>query len=83
MSTDGPLKKEIGSPTYRTTAIVVGILLITCSAAALLSVAPLGAPLSAPVDFAKLAANDTRVILTALIEFVWAEIGRASCRERV
>ena len=59
-------------PAYRKTAIVVGILFITCSAATLLSVAPLGAPLSAPVDLTKLAANETRVVSTALIEFVWA-----------
>ncbi len=59
-------------PAYRKTAIVVGTLFITCSAATLLSVAPLGTPLSAPVDLAHLAANETRVVSTALIEFVWA-----------
>ena len=31
--------------------------------------------MGAPVDFARLAANDDRVVLTALIEFVWAATG--------
>jgi NADPH:quinone reductase-like Zn-dependent oxidoreductase len=39
------------------------------------SIVPLGAPVGAPVDFAGLAANDNRVVLTALIEFVWAATG--------
>jgi hypothetical protein len=75
MSTDSPQRREMEMPTYRKTAIVVGILFIVCSAASILSVAPLGAPLSAPVDFAKLAANESGVVLTALIEFVWAAAG--------
>jgi hypothetical protein len=62
-------------PTYRGNAIAVGVLFILCSAAAILSIVPLGAPVGAPVDFAKLAANDNRVVLTALIEFVWAATG--------
>jgi hypothetical protein len=57
---------------YRGNAIAVGILLIACSAASILSIVPLGSMLDAPVDLARLAANDNRVILTALIEFVWA-----------
>jgi hypothetical protein len=59
---------------YRGNAIAVGVLFILCSAAAILSIVPLGA-VGAPVDFAKLAANDNRVVLTALIEFVWAATG--------
>ncbi len=60
---------------YRGTAIAVGVLFILCSAASILSIVPLGAPVGSPVDFAKLAANDNRVVLTALIEFVWAATG--------
>ncbi len=61
--------------TYRGNAIAVGILFIACSAAAILSIVPLGAPVGAPVDFAMLAANGNRVVLTALIEFIWAATG--------
>jgi hypothetical protein len=57
---------------YRGTAIAVGVLLIACSAASILSVVPLGSMLDAPVDLARLAANGNRVIFTALLEFVWA-----------
>jgi len=67
--------KEIEMPNYRRNAIAVGVLFIVCSAAAILSIVPLGAPVGTPVDFAKLAANDNRVVLTALIEFVWAATG--------
>jgi hypothetical protein len=59
-------------PSYRRNAIAVGLLFIACSAASILSVVPLGSMLDAPVDLARLAANDNRVILAALIEFVWA-----------
>ena len=62
-------------PSYRGNAIAVGVLFIVCSAASILSIVPLGGPVVAPVDFAKLAANDNRVVLTALIEFVWAVTG--------
>jgi hypothetical protein len=57
---------------YRGNAIAVGILFIACSAASILSIVPLGSMLDAPVDLAGLAANDNRVVLTALIELVWA-----------
>ena len=60
---------------YRGNAIAVGVLLIACSAASILTLVPLGSMLDAPVDLARLAANDNRVILTALIEFVWAITG--------
>jgi Domain of unknown function (DUF4386) len=59
-------------PSYRRNAIAVGLLFIACSAASILSVVPLGSMLDAPVDLARLAANDNQVVLTALIEFVWA-----------
>ena len=57
---------------YRGHAIAVGILFIACSAATILSAVPLGSMLDAPIDLARVAANGNRVILTALIEFVWA-----------
>ena len=60
---------------YRGNAIAVGILFIACSAASILSIVPLGSMLDSPVDLAGLAANDNRVVLTALIEFVWAVTG--------
>jgi hypothetical protein len=62
-------------PSYRGTAIAVGVLFILCSAASILSIVPLGGALVAPVDLARLAVNDNRVVLTALIEFVWAVTG--------
>jgi hypothetical protein len=61
--------------TYRGNAIAVGVLFILCTAASILSIVPLGAAVVAPVDLAKLAANDSRVVMTALIEFVWAVTG--------
>jgi len=48
---------------------------ILCTAAAIGSIAPLGAAVTAPVDFAKFAASGDRVVWTALIEFVWAITG--------
>jgi hypothetical protein len=59
-------------PSYRRNAIAVGVLFIACSAASILSIVPLGSMLDTPLDLARLAANDNRVIFTALIEFVWA-----------
>jgi hypothetical protein len=47
-------------PSYRRNAIAVGLLFIACSAASILSAVPLGSLLDAPL------------VLTALIEFVWA-----------
>lgn len=61
--------------TYRGSAIAVGVLFILCSATSILSIVPLGGQLVAPADLAKLAASDSRVVLTALIEFVWALTG--------
>ncbi len=62
-------------PSYRRNAIAGGVLFIACSAASILSAVPLGSMLDAPADLARLVANDNRVILTALIEFVWAATG--------
>ena len=60
---------------HRRTAVVVGVLLIACSVASLLSALPLGTLLDSPVDLTRLAADDDPVVLTALIEFVWAATG--------
>ena len=57
---------------YRGNAIAVGILFVACSAASILSVVPLGSMLESPDYLAQLAANSDKVVLTALIEFVWA-----------
>lgn len=57
---------------YRRNAVAVGVLFIACSVASILSVAPLGSMLDAPDYLAQLAANSDKVVLTALIEFVWA-----------
>ena len=57
---------------YRGNAIAVGILLIACSAASILSVVPLGSMLDGSDYLARMAASSDRVVLTALIEFVWA-----------
>ncbi len=57
---------------YRGNAIAVGILFIACSVASILSVVPLGSMLDSPDYLAQLAANSDKVVLTALIEFVWA-----------
>ena len=75
MRTDRARTGETDTPSYRGNAIAVGVLFILCSAAAILSIVPLGAAVSAPVDMAKLAANGDRVVWTALIEFVWAITG--------
>jgi hypothetical protein len=59
-------------PSYRKNATAVGVLFIVCSAASVLTLVPLGSMLDTPLDLARLAANDNRVIFTALLEFVWA-----------
>ncbi|TQM62877.1 DUF4386 domain-containing protein [Humibacillus xanthopallidus] len=60
---------------YRGHAIAVGILLIACSAASILSAIPLGSTLDGPDYLGKLADSDSAVVLTALLEFVWAATG--------
>ncbi len=60
---------------YRGNAIAAGVLFILCTAAAILSIVPLGETVGAPVDFAKLAGSDNAVVMTALIQFVWAATG--------
>jgi len=75
LPTETTLTRQAGVPSYRANAIVVGVLFIACSAASILSIVPLGAAVDAPVDFARLAANDDRVVLTALLEVLWAATG--------
>ena len=75
LSREGTPTRQAGVPSYRANAIAVGVLFIACSATSILSIAPLGAAVGAPVDLARLAANDTRVVLTALIEVLWAATG--------
>ena len=60
---------------YRGNAIAVGVLLIACSAASILSAIPLGSTLDDPDYLSELAGLDTGVVMTALIEFVWAATG--------
>ena len=66
-----------GNATYRGNAIAVGVLFIACSAASILSAVPLGSTLDGPGYLAKLAVSNDRVVLTALIELVWAATGAA------
>lgn len=58
--------------TYRGNAITVGVLLILCTVSSILRAAPLGSTLDAPDYLDQLATSDSRAVLTALIEFVWA-----------
>ncbi len=75
MSADRTRTKEIEMRPYRGNAIAAGVLFILCSATAILSIVPLGTTVGAPVDFAKLAGSDDAVVMTALIQFVWAATG--------
>lgn len=66
---------------YRKTAIIAGVLLIACTAATILSITFLGPILDAPDFLTKLTENETRVIIGAIIEFIWAAtaMGIAIC----
>jgi hypothetical protein len=64
-------RRETMKP-YRGNAIAVGVLLIACSAASILSAIPLGSTLDGSDYLSKLAVSGNGVVLTALIEFVWA-----------
>jgi len=57
---------------YRKNAIIVGVLLIACTAATILSITYLGPILDDPDYLTKLTENETVVIIGALIEFIWA-----------
>lgn len=60
---------------YRGNAIVVGVLFIACSVASILSAIPLGSALEDPDYLNQLAGLDTSVVVTALIELIWAATG--------
>ena len=60
---------------YRGHAIAVGVLLIVCTVTSIVSAAPLGSTLDGHDYLSKLATSDNRVVLTALLEFVWAATG--------
>jgi len=62
---------------YRGNAVAVGLLLVACTVASILSAVPLGSTLDGPDYLNQLAASDSRVIWTALIEFTWAATGAA------
>ena len=53
----------------------MGLLLIACTATSILSAVPLGSTLDRSNYLNQLAASDSRVIWTALIEFAWAATG--------
>jgi hypothetical protein len=63
---------------YRANAIAVGVLLIACTASSILSAVPWGSTLEGPDSLSKVATSGTRVVLTELIEFIWAGLPRAS-----
>jgi hypothetical protein len=65
---DGPTRRT----SYRGNAIAVGVLFIVCSATSILSAIPLGSTLDDPDYLNKLAVSGNRVVLMALIEFLWA-----------
>lgn len=67
-------RRETMKP-YRGNAIAVGVLLIACSVASILSAITLGSTLDGPDYLSKLAVGGNRMVLTALIEFVWAATG--------
>ncbi len=58
--------------TYRKNAIIVGVLLIACTAATILSLTFLGPILDDPDYLTKITANETLVIVGAMIELIWA-----------
>jgi hypothetical protein len=66
------VKKEINMNTYRKTAIIVGILFLVCSAAALLSFPFFGPILEGKDYLSKLFESEKMVITGALLEFIQA-----------
>ena len=60
---------------YRGNAIAVGVLFIACSVASILSVIPLGSTLDDADYLSELGGLDTSVVMTSLIEFIWAATG--------
>ena len=70
-----PQPPQPSAPTHRKTAIAVGILFIACSAASILSALPTISLLDAPDYLGALANHEGRVILGAILEFIWAVTG--------
>jgi hypothetical protein len=66
---------ETEMPTYRRNAIAAGVLFIVCTVASILSALPTSSLLGGSDYLAKLAAHDNRVVIGALIEFIWAFSG--------
>jgi len=58
--------------THRRTAIIVGILLIACTATTILSLSLLNPILDDPEYLTKVAENDIQIIIGAILEFIWA-----------
>ena len=57
---------------HRKTAIIVGILLIACTATTILSLTLLNPILDDPEYLSKVAENEIQVIVGAILEFIWA-----------
>jgi hypothetical protein len=60
---------------YRGHAIAVGVLLLACTVTSVLSAVSLGSTLEGHDYLQKLGTADNRVVVTALIEFLWAATG--------
>lgn len=60
---------------YRGNAIAVGVLFFACSVASILAAIPLGSALEAADYLSQLTGRDTSVVLTALLEVIWAATG--------
>jgi len=56
----------------RKTAIIVGVLLIACTGATIISITLLKPILDGPQYLAKVAENEIQVIIGAILEFIWA-----------
>jgi hypothetical protein len=56
----------------RKTAIIVGILLIVCTATTILSLTLINPILDGPQYLTKVAENEIQVVIAAILEFVWA-----------
>lgn len=59
---------------YRGHAIAVGVLLLACALTSVLS-GPLGSTLESSDYMQRMAVADNRVVVTALLEFLWAATG--------
>ncbi|MEI2774925.1 MAG: DUF4386 domain-containing protein [Tetrasphaera sp.] len=73
MSTHVPSQSALKP--YRGHAIAAGVLLIACTVISILSAAPLGSTLDNGNYLAQLPSRQSGVLLTALLEFLWAATG--------